>query len=313
MRAMKRQRGDYQPRDREMFRFLWEWKLATTQAIARKFWPNCNSDAAYKRLHQLRRRGYVELVSLDRGGSQFAWTLDNKGFEAILSQLPPLKEEGYRSESLEHDHYVMACHLGEWLSLAQPGVELFSEQQIRRIDCSSYPSWVPGTDRHRPDGYWRVPCNRSFLTIALEVERSFKTMSIYEVIAYFYELQTSIDRIVWVVDPPGTAKSICAVMERMSPSTYLRHDFVLLKDFKSLHWQAPIIMGFEQGKTLGFLLGIRTESSQSHSRSTCDVSAILDTQKRRATSTPSSVQAKDQITHCMALPAIQSNHKGQTL
>ncbi len=308
MKTPQLQRGDFHAKDMEIFKFLWIWKSLTNQTLAKRYWPNVSSDAGYKRLGILKKRGYVKFTALDGDGSKFAWVLTRKGFDTVLKTLPSLREEGFRSEFKEHDFYVTACQLGEWLVNRPAGVEIFSEQQLRRLNLESYPSWVPRTERHRPDGYWQVPYKDSKLVIALEVELNFKSKNRYEVIGQFYKKQSSINRVCWVTDSLGIAKSLHEIFKR-EDQEYLKHNFILLKDFLILHWEAPIVMGYEQGKTLQFVLGIRSTESKhpSHSGSCCDVSVLLDTQKRRASSRGLPARPASQNSNSMALPAISNN------
>ena len=309
-----KQRGDFHERDLEVFKFLWRWKMGTTQALAKRYWPSASSETAYNRLLKLQDRGYIESATINGRGSRFIWVLTKKGFATVLPGLPTLREVGFRSEYPEHDLYVAACHLGEWLVHTPPFVEVFSEQEIRRFNFENYPSWVPRTERHRPDGYWRVPYKNMMLTIALEVELNFKTVNQYEVIGHFYKKQESVNRVCWITDTLSTAKSLQAVFQREDPEGYLKHNFILFKDFGVSHWESKIVMGYEQGKTIGFTLGIRLQDSQHpmHSSCTCMTSALLDTRKRRATSKASNNSPQTQLSHSMALPAISrtpSNNK----
>lgn len=86
-------------------------------------------------------------------------------------------EVGYKSENKEHDFWVTAIHLGDWLYQIPIGSALCSEQQLRRLHRDHYPEWVPKSTDHRPDGWWNINCGRpnNKSLIALEVELSRKS------------------------------------------------------------------------------------------------------------------------------------------
>lgn len=290
-------------RDAAVFEFLWRWKLATTRALAEKFFGSAKTDTAYNRLLRLRNVGYLKLRSLDPEGRKFVWTLSQKGFELLTNRLPELNDEGFRSENLEHDHLVTAMHLGEWLVATPENVEIFTEQELRRFHLEHYPSWVPRTDYHRPDGYWRVPYKNRMITVALEVELTPKVDKRYFLVAEFYQKNSDISRVVWLVRSHGIAKAIQEKFRSAVKSEALIHNFVVRADFESLGWQAPVFLGHEQGRTLAFALGIR-ETAPMQCRmqypSGRMVTALLDTRKRPGNSTFSTKTAPARFVDRMA-------------
>jgi len=179
-----------------MFQFLWNWKFATTAMIHLKFFPGRGTTASYNRLLDLKNAGFIE-IRTDFSGNNPVWTLLRRGFKSIRHSLPPLREEGFRSENLSHDRLVNAAHLGEWLVRIPEGVRLFTEQQLRRFNREYYPPWVPSYRSHRPDGYWKISYHGIEKTIALEVELSRKLNCEFESSAYFYRDETQIDQVLW--------------------------------------------------------------------------------------------------------------------
>jgi hypothetical protein len=82
-----------------LLKFLWTWKLASTAALARRFFPQAtNPVSAYNWLLALKNRGYITLRTDERGENSL-WTLERAGFRAIRDLLPVLREEGYLSEA----------------------------------------------------------------------------------------------------------------------------------------------------------------------------------------------------------------------
>ena len=304
----KKQKVITNERDMAIFTFLWRWKLSTTKAIAEKYFPNTKSIVAYNRLLQLRNAGYLRLRSLDPEGSKFVWTLSEKGFDMLANRLPSLQDVGFKSECLEHDHLVMAVHLGEWLIKEPDGIKFFTEQELRRFPLDRYPSWVPKTDFHRPDGYWHMPYKNHMITIALEVELTLKFSKEYRPLADFYERNPDIFRIIWIVRSQGTAKSMQELFKNVvKRDGELIHNFVVRKDFERMGWQAPVILGYEQGRTLAFALGINEPSPMQrpmHSpmQSPCSrmLTALLNTRKRPGDSNSCPAPSKTNFADRMA-------------
>lgn len=239
-------------RDIPLLNFLWRWKMSTTSAIAQRFYSHSSVNGAYMRLWKLKRAGFIRLRT-DVTGNFFVWTLDKKGYEAIRSRLPVLREDGYLSENLRHDLIVSGIHLGDGIFGHIQEIELWSEQELRRIDLSFFPSWVPRSKRHRPDGYWRLVDSTGQKLIALEVELSLKPDTTYELTARFYDDHTEINEIIWVVPRPNMAQKIHALMEKASRRGY-KHSFVLLDSVISLGWQAPVIHGHRFNSSIADIL-----------------------------------------------------------
>ena len=302
-------------RDLEIFLFLWRWKLATTKAIADRFFPNLHPVIAYNRLNALKRGGFIQIQTLDSHGDRFVWILTQKSFRMLRNHLPALKEEGFRSENIEHDFYTSAVHLGEWLVQQPIKVELFSEQELRRYSLDHYPRWVPRTKLRRPDGYWHVPYNTQMITVALEVELTAKCVDDYGVLARFYKDNPKVTRVVWITRTLSMAKYIEEKIRKEGTKEAPKHNFVVLSDFLKLVWHAPVLFGYEQGKTLGYVLGAHPAKQELRDMNrplTFMGSSLLDSRKSPFPSRTSTRPAKTDFIDCMAYrPSkypTQSNH-----
>ncbi len=247
-------------RDLSLLEFLWKWKVVSTAALAARFFGDRAPETAYTRLWHLRRAGYLAFIATGNAEA-FVWSLTQNGFHAIRGRLPELDEEGFKSENVSHDHLVSAIHLGEWLKTIPAGSELTSEQEVRRFHPDCLPPWIPKTITHRPDGYSRLARHGRWLTIALEVELNQKKHSYYSWLAKFYDERQEISRVVWVVRPRPLADSIWRELKKAVGDRTALHGFVDLEDFQKMGWQAPILLGAEQGKPLSFLLNYGVQSS----------------------------------------------------
>mgnify|MGYP000538295240 CR=1 FL=1 len=270
-------------REIPLLHFLWKWKVSTTAALIKKFFPNCKGKTAYNRLLSLRHAGLIR-VSSDGQGQKFICSLDRKGFEAIKGSLPLMKEEGFKSEHVGHDVLVSAFHLGEWL-LEKPEVaSLFSEQQLRRMHSDMYPAWVPRSDVHRPDGYTQTLLGDQLATIAFEVELSNKRDPDYLRIAEFYERYSNIARVLWLVPRSSTAQTIQEKMDYVFHGHSSPHNFVLLEDFTNLGWHSEIELGVDQGKSVLSVLMGKAQEKYRKSSGPILSQTLLDTRKSPHTS-----------------------------
>ncbi|MBI4403621.1 MAG: hypothetical protein HY537_05645 [Deltaproteobacteria bacterium] len=307
-------------RDLKIFKFLWRWKLGTTKTLAERFFPGLNPVIAYNRLTALKKAGLVEIRTLDSVGNRFVWTLTQKSFRMLKNHLPELKDEGFRSENIEHDFFATAIHLGEWLVDKPHGVDFFSEQQLRRYKMDHYPDWVPHTELHRPDGYWLVPYKNKEIVVALEVELTPKAIANYEVVANFYKDNPKVIRIVWVVRTLAIIKYIESKIRKEVKDEALKHNFIQLSDFIKLVWHSPVLFGYEQGKTLGYVLGshpTKQDTLKMNRPLIPMASSLLDTRKCPF---PSRTYAKSKKTHFIDRMAcrpseqvLQTNHIEATL
>jgi len=254
--------------------FLWRWKLVSTAALVTRFFPDVSPIRAYKILRRMWLRGLITRPALDGDYTEFVCTLAKKGFHVIRTELPKLREEGFRSETIHHDTLVTAVHLGDWLCAPPDGAALFTEQELRRMNPLDYPSWVPKTAIHRPDGYWRVVHPEGTGVIALEVELRKKFDTDYQFLARFYRDTSEIFRVVWLVRTRRAALKIHGALNR-DVQTDPIHTFVIEKEFREKGWESRLHFGPEAGKPLSFLLGKRAEKSWK----TLSPNALLDFRK----------------------------------
>jgi len=247
-------------RDIAILQFLWKWKVSTTEALCRKFFPDAKLVVGYNRLSSLRREKLLQYRASIRG-DKCVWVLTQKGYQRIKETLPAQVADGFVSESIGHDLICTAVHLGEWLVEAPIGVEFFSEQELRRLHEDVYPQWVPRGNRRRPDGYWYIPVGNKARVIALEVETTQKSNVDYAIIAKRYAETQNITRVLWI----ALSQSLCQTIHRHIHSAAgqlpMIHNFVSFEQFQKHYWQSKIELGPEQGKTIAYLLNCSSITS----------------------------------------------------
>ena len=242
-------------RDVPMLLFIWRWKITTTSALHAKFFPKCTLASAYRRLWDIEAAGYLSSV-LCPGMPGRLWELSRRGFLAIKERLPLLREVGFKSECLYHDLLCGALQLGDWIRGTPEAMALFSEQQLRRYDVQTFPTWVPKAQGHRPDGYTFLTGEQGSRVIALEVELSAKTPAAYGSLAGFYlHNRPAITQVLWLVSRASFAPHLKGHLARYdAEAAATQHDFVALPDFLKLGWQAPVILGPSNGELLADLM-----------------------------------------------------------
>jgi len=254
---------------------IWKWKFLTTAALDELHFRNLSPAYAHRRLLDLKLAGLAKWLPLPgKHGRDFAWTLTKKGFDAIQPLPFPLKEKGFRSESIEHDWMVTAIHLGEWLLGFPEGCDVFTEQELRRNYVDGYPAWVPKTEIRRPDGYWRAIVKGEPQTVALEVEMSGKLDSEYPAVAQFYSADRDLFRVVWLVKHEGLAKRLLEAIGQVGGKGSRLHNFVLLKDFLKSGWNCQFFAGRDVGVPLAKLLLPTSATPRPHVGSTLLLNAL---------------------------------------
>lgn len=244
--------------------FLWRWKVATTSAIYLRFVPDFKwaKFTSYSRMLRLKRKGFVDFKYSDNCSFKI-WTLSQKGFKAISNKLPLLREDGYLSENIEHDIYVLAAQNGDWISRhAASDVKNITEQELRRYAVESLPRYVPSVLEHKPDGYWVFAKDNDRSIISLEVEINRKSVDDYSDVGDFYNSNPQITSVLWIVQSQSlTNKIVTATSSKLGLYRDI-HNFVLLSDFIERGWNAVVFQGkFTQTKMGEFLNKHRVKQS----------------------------------------------------
>lgn len=247
-------------RDKSIFQWLYLWKVLPTKVIAIRFFESASPRTAYNRLTTLAKLGYVDLVTTNKSGKEFCWVLGKKGFESLGLDVSKLHDPGFRSEAMEHDLLVASLHIGEWLMGMPDSVKVFTEQQLRRTQYEHYPSWVPRSETHRPDGYWNIPFSGKRRTIAIEVELTRKVAEDYRTVAgFYYRHAKEIFAVIWLVPTISFAKKIQELLLRPSLEHKQNHIFLSLKDFRLKGWHAPFCLEKDSRYSLAKLLTFETQ------------------------------------------------------
>lgn len=266
-------------RDYKLLRFLWKWKIVSTRGLAQKFYPEADPFTAYRRLLYLEADGYIGNYPLG-GMFNYAWILKERGFKYILPYLGDLRSKGYKSTNYPHDFLASAFHLGEWLTHQPDNSQTYSEQQLRCYPVDLWPSWVPTSTLHRPDGYSTFHNGKRQIVVAFEAELSVKAKPRYESVVTFYDGQTSIDYVFWLADSKITFNALRRCFQKFQMREWSKHQFVLESDFQGRGWGAKVIEGTLKGQSLLDLLMHNTHSIPTQNPRGRVTLSLLDSRKR---------------------------------
>lgn len=249
--------------------FLWRVKVATTAAITLRFYPDFKwaDFTAYQRMLKLKKKGCVEARS-DETGHFKVWTLTARGFNVIKDELPGLKENGFLSENIRHDLYVLAAHYGDWIARYSADDVLFlTEQELRRFESSSLPAWAKPFQEHKPDGLWCFLSPNQNKVIALELEISRKKEEDYKRLVSFYSETGSVDSVIWIVKTAHLAQTIQNLYKSNIVHEKSTHSFILFDQFIKQGWMSEIFLGANASQTMSFFLNsCRLKQHQSSSK-----------------------------------------------
>ncbi|MFZ4402481.1 MAG: hypothetical protein ACOYOK_00125 [Pseudobdellovibrionaceae bacterium] len=271
-------------RDYKILRFVWKWKAVSTQALAQKFFPGVHAFSAYRRLLFLESDGYLGSYVVS-GRFHEAWILKEKGFKYILPHLGDLDSQGFKSANYPHDFLATAFHLGDWLTQQPNNTQTYSEQQLRCYPSDLWPTWIPRSALHRPDGYSAYQSKEKRVVIAFEAEISPKAKKRYESVVTFYDNQPAIDYVFWLVDSKNTLNTLKRNFEKLQIREWSKHQFILHCDFIKNGWLAPFTEGQFQGRCLSDFLSHKTATMSSQSHLSCGTLALLDSRRRPIHST----------------------------
>jgi hypothetical protein len=274
---MKKNNFKITDEDMNCLYMLWRWKLLTTSALSLACYSTRSQYRAYCRLLRLEKMDVLKSTS-SWDQKTVVWHLSDKGYEVIASRFENPIQGGFRSENKDHDFWVSAIHLGEWIKAIPAGCDLYSEQELRKLDPKYYPEWVPQTKQHRPDGWWKIGSSQSSRAslIALEVEFSKKTINSYNEIGDFYSNTINPYQVIWVVKSKGDINYILNHLKGGSSTEAKEQSFITLDQYIQHQWQSEVLIGKNSGKKLIEVLQTSVELGANYN----SAQVLLDVRKK---------------------------------
>lgn len=262
-------------RHKKILCFLWKYKLATTAILYEKFYSDIKPKSAYESLQRLRRMKLIK-IKYNTDGKLPLWELDKNGLKCIINEIPALRNKVLSSESREHDFLCMAIQQGLFIKEEANDIKLISEQQLRSLDESQLPIYIPSPEKHRPDGYWYFENGHHIKLMALEVELNQKSKTIYESYSYFYGKFKKNERCLWIVKSEAIINTVLQSLYKSRPEYYV-HNFIFVDDLIKNGWDSVIFAGPERKQKLSSLF---IENSMESAWKSCGIihkQLLLDT------------------------------------
>lgn len=259
---MKSNKPRISEQDERFLLELWKWKLLTTTAIHSLIYRERSIYRTYVKLLYFEKQGLIQSIRSPNHDAS-VWHLNERGFNFIKGHFAKMRQEGYKSENRDHDFWVTAIHLGDWINGIPQNCDVFTEQQLRRIENNNFPDWVPSITDHRPDGWWSTNINQSReqSLIALEVELSKKAPEDYKFVGEYYSRLVHPYQVVWVVKSKADINYIFSHLRAGSSTDAREQSFITLDEYLKSQWQSRIVSGKNVGKTLAEILNTSNEPS----------------------------------------------------
>ena len=162
-------------RDRRLFKYLYENKIASVKQIGRDVFKNCHFSATNRRLRKLQRKGFLKEIALARSTHAFkAYSITAKAFDGYLSdQFGKITRRQFESSSPFHDIDLLDIRFS--LSGRDKIVDYVTENVLQagygglnglNIDCLI---------EHYPDAIIRIKVGDKHYDFCLEYEASLKS------------------------------------------------------------------------------------------------------------------------------------------
>ncbi len=234
--------------DFEFLMFLWKWKVATSRMFIEHFKSPKHSGewGIYKCLLRLAKRKFIVKQTVMKPRPGFVWSLAERGFKVVATELPELAEAGYKCENPAHDIFVTACHLGPFINIKE--FSLYTEQEMRRINHSARPAFYPERLRHRPDGLISIKNGSEPKTTAIEVELTVKSRERYLESLELYGLCKGLSSVLWIVKDAQVFDVIWRAVTSVDFHARELHQFVTLDDYLAHSLNAEIFAGTMRGQ-----------------------------------------------------------------
>lgn len=280
--------------DWRVLRFLWHWRVATTNGLAHHFFRDISPRGAYERLWKMERAGFIRSF-VDVTGRNYVYGLTKKGFTHIQQDLPPLREKNFKSKDPAFDLFASAILCGEGFDKESGDIEILGQQMLRGVDPREQLVRIPDLTHVAPDGLWCSKVEPSTL-IALEIELKRKSAPEYEKAARYYENHREITKVLWVVNGPSLRDVIRKSIHKATDGEAC-HNFANVEDVIRKGWQAQIVVGPDSHKTISDIVPKSGRSVDKHIRN----EFALDTRKSPHTSRPSEEDVYQRFSYWIGL------------
>ncbi len=298
----------------QIIEFIWCWKTVPASLVKEIFLKNKSEWQSYKVIRRLRRDGILDEIPKGKVIRHRLLCLTELGFDIFLSERDFTGQQRFRVHSPAHDYLSTALQLGGVYKVKDPGLVLFSEQEIQTLPARLLPKKIYHNKDHSagsysvghiPDGISVLKEKSTEIIIGYEVEINLKPANRYHAMRYYYgrsfdlyskasSEEIKVDHVIILAKNLHIAQRIHFELTKLDPS--VSHDrqieklsFVLVDDFIKQGWDASIIMGDCKDLSLKKLHSIYWQQlgkTTAISRQESDWSVFFPTRQSPKKSTP---------------------------
>ena len=202
-------------RDRRLFQYLYENKIASVRQIGRDIFKSCHLSATNRRLRKLQKKGFLKEIALARKTYPFkAYSITAKAFDDYLfDQFTDATRRQFESSSLFHDidlvdirnSFAGRDKITKYLTenIIQSGSDHLDEFDI---DCLA---------GHYPDAIVRIKVGKKYYDFCLEYEASLKSKKRCEDFLKKYYYDKNVAAVLFIYRAEDIFKNVSSLEKKL--------------------------------------------------------------------------------------------------
>ena len=230
---MKSCRGlQFTERDKEIFQFMFENRMATTMDIMHRFFNQNARRNVIRRLKKYKKAGLVGMDSSPDLKQIYFYFLKNAGIKKLYPEAEFL--DGNRPKSSNHVHDSTLMEVRNIFSESRMTHEYYTENMLMANDTLEYkPSnMFSGDDDVRLDAIFVMKADKRVMLNAVELELSEKSRNRYIDLIQRYYLNQKIPYVIFISATKNIEKKVMALENKLYPKGNTKFYYGNLKDFK---------------------------------------------------------------------------------
>lgn len=183
--------------ERNLVRYLYEYKVAHTKQINRDIYPGITHQALYKRLNLLSRARLIRSGFHRELHGRLIYSLADQGFRMLsdASGIPKLRREWLSASPL---HDLDLLEIGERLKRLKAVIQYWPENHLKGGLISELDPEVRELALLRPDAALKVRSGPDTVTVPLEYDRSLKFAPRYDALFKKYYARENIPGVLFI-------------------------------------------------------------------------------------------------------------------
>ena len=239
---MKSCRGlQFTDRDREIFQFMFENRMATAMDITNRFFNQNARRNVIRRLNKYKKAGLVGMDASPDLKQVYFYFLKNAGIKKLYPDAEFLDGNRLKSPNPVHDSTLMEVR--NILSKSRIIHEYYTENMLEADDTLEYKShgMLSGYDDVRPDALFITKSDKRIILNTVELELSAKSRNRYIDLIQRYYLNEKISYVIFISATKSIEKKVMTLEKELYPKGNTKFYYGNLKDFRkkkaALHLQ----------------------------------------------------------------------------